>query len=299
MIVSHPRCRFQGSYVALPTPFRDGRVDLPALHALVDFHADRKTDGLVVCGTTGEAPTLEDWERRAVVEAAVGRARGRLPVMAGVGTNDTRTTVAHARSAAGLGVDALLVVTPYYNRPTQRGLEAHYGAVAEAVATPIVLYNVPSRTGCDLQPETVAALGKRFPHIVAVKEALPSVERAKHLIAETPCALLAGDDASIADFVSLGAVGAVNVVGNVAPEKIAELVRCSVPGRDSKRAAELVEWLRPLVRDLYVETNPAPVKAALAMLLAEVRDKVRLPLVQLEPRNREKLKATLLASGLL
>lgn len=299
MIVSHPRCRFQGSYVALPTPFRDGRVDLPALHALVDFHADRKTDGLVVCGTTGEAPTLEDWERRAVVEAAVGRARGRLPVMAGVGTNDTRTTVAHAKSAAGLGVDALLVVTPYYNRPTQRGLEAHYGAVAEAVATPIVLYNVPSRTGCDLQPETVAALGKRFPHIVAVKEALPSVERAKHLIAETPCALLAGDDASIADFVSLGAVGAVNVVGNVAPEKIAELVRCSVPGRDSKRAAELVEWLRPLVRDLYVETNPAPVKAALAMLLADVRDEVRLPLVQLEPRNREKLKATLLASGLL
>lgn len=299
MIVSHPRCRFQGSYVALPTPFRDGRIDLPALHALIDFHADRKTDGLVVCGTTGEAPTLEDWERRAVVEAAVGRARGRLPVMAGVGTNDTRTTVAHAKSAAGLGVDALLVVTPYYNRPTQRGLEAHYGAVAEAVATPIVLYNVPSRTGCDLQPETVAALGKRFPHIVAVKEALPSVERAKHLIAETPCALLAGDDASIADFVSLGAVGAVNVVGNVAPEKIAELVRCSVPGRDSKRAAELVEWLRPLVRDLYVETNPAPVKAALAMLLAEVRDEVRLPLVQLEPRNREKLKATLLASGLL
>ncbi len=299
MIVSHPRCRFQGSYVALPTPFRDGRVDLPALHALVDFHADRKTDGLVVCGTTGEAPTLEDWERRAIVEAAVARARGRLPVIAGVGTNDTRTTVAHAKSAAALGVDALLVVTPYYNRPTQRGLEAHYGAVAEAVATPIVLYNVPSRTGCDLQPETVAAIGKRFPHVVAVKEALPSVERAKHLIAETPCALLAGDDASIADFVSLGAVGAVNVVGNVAPEKIAELVRCSVPGRDSKRAAELVEWLRPLVRDLYIETNPAPVKAALALLLADVRDEVRLPLVQLEPRNREKLKATLLASGLL
>lgn len=299
MIVSHPRCRFQGSYVALPTPFRDGRVDLPALHALVDFHADRKTDGLVVCGTTGEASTLEDWERRAIVEAAVARARGRLPVIAGVGTNDTRTTVAHAKAAAALGVDALLVVTPYYNRPMQRGLEAHFGAVAEAVATPIVLYNVPSRTGCDLQPETVAAIGKRFPHVVAVKEALPSVERAKHLIAETPCALLAGDDGSIADFVSLGAVGAVNVVGNVAPEKIAELVRCSVPGRDSKRAAELVEWLRPLVRDLYIETNPTPVKAALALLLADVRDEVRLPLVQLEPRNREKLKATLLASGLL
>lgn len=299
MIVSHARCRFQGSIVALPTPFRDGRVDLPALHALVDFHAERGTDGLVLCGTTGEAPTLEDWERRAVVEAAIGRARGRLPVIAGVGTNDTRSTIAHARAAAALGVDALLVVTPYYNRPTQRGLEAHFGAVAESVATPIVLYNVPSRTGCDLQPETVSAIGRRFPHVVAVKEALASVERAKHLLAETPCALLAGDDASIADFVSLGAVGAINVIGNIAPEKVAELVRCSVPGRDSKRAAELVEWLRPLVRDLYIETNPAPVKAALARILPVLRDDVRLPLVQLEPRNRSKLEATLLACGLL
>lgn len=299
MIVQHARCRFQGSIVALPTPFRDGHVDLPALHALVDFHADRGTDGLVVCGTTGEAPTLEDWERRAVVEAAVGRARGRLPVIAGVGTNDTRTTIAHAKAAAALGVDALLVVTPYYNRPTQRGLEQHFGAVAEAVATPIVLYNVPSRTGCDLQPETVAAVGRRFPHVVAVKEALASVERAKHLVAETPCALLAGDDASIADFVSLGAVGAINVIGNIAPEKIAELVRCSVPGRDSKRAAELVEWLRPLVRDLYIETNPAPVKAALARILPVLLDEVRLPLVRLEPRNRAQLETTLLASGLL
>lgn len=299
MIVPHPRCAFQGSIVALPTPFRDGHLDLPALHALVDFHSDRGTDGIVVCGTTGEASTLEDWERRAVIEAAIARARGRLPVIAGVGTNDTRTTIAHARIAAELGADALLIVTPYYNRPTQRGLEQHYGAAAEAVAVPIVLYNVPSRTGCDLQPETVAAIAKRFPHVVAVKEALPSVERAKHLLAETPCALLAGDDASIADFVSLGAVGAVNVVGNVAPEKIAELVRCSIPGRDSKRAAELVEWLRPLVRDLYIETNPVPVKAALAMLLPVLRDEVRLPLVHMEPRNREKLRATLLASGLL
>lgn len=299
MIVSHGRCTFQGSYVALPTPFRDGRVDLPALHALVDFHADRGTDGLVVVGTTGEAPTLEDWERRAVVEATVARARGRLPVIAGVGTNDTRTTVAHAKAAAGLGVDGLLVVTPYYNRPTQRGLELHFGAVAEAVATPIVLYNVPSRTGCDLQPETVAAIGKRYAHVVAVKEALASVERAKHLLAETPCALLAGDDASIADFVSLGAVGAVNVIGNVAPEKVAELVRCAMPGRDSKRAAELVEWLRPLARDLYIETNPAPVKAAMAMMMPVVRDEVRLPLAPMLPKNRDVLRATLLASGLL
>jgi 4-hydroxy-tetrahydrodipicolinate synthase len=299
VIATHPRCKFQGSLVALPTPFRDGRVDLPALHALVDFHVERETDGLVVCGTTGEASTLEEWERRAVVEASIGRVRGRLPVVAGVGTNDTRTTVHTAKAAVALGVDALLVVTPYYNRPTQRGLEAHFGAVAEAVETPIVLYNVPSRTGCDLQPETVAALARRFPHIVAVKEALPSVERAKRLVGETPCGVLAGDDGSIADFVSLGALGAVNVVGNVAPEKVAELVRCAAPGGDSKRAAGIVEWLRPLVRDLYIETNPAPVKAALALMIDGMKDEMRLPLVGLEPANHAKLAATLRTCGLV
>jgi len=299
MIVSHGRCTFQGSIVALPTPFRDGRIDLPALHALVDFHIERSTDGLVVCGTTGEAPTLVDWERRAIVEATVGRARGRVSVIAGVGTNDTRSTIVHAKAALELGVDGLLVVTPYYNRPTQRGLDAHFSAVAEAVAAPIVLYNVPSRTGCDLQPETVAAIAARFTHVVAVKEALPSVERAKALLAETPCGLLAGDDASIADFVSLGAVGAVNVIGNVAPEKVAELVRCSMPGRDSRRAAELVEWLAPIIRDLYIETNPAPVKAALAHLLPMVRDDVRLPLVTMTAANQKKLTDTLRSAGIL
>ncbi|MBL8860480.1 MAG: 4-hydroxy-tetrahydrodipicolinate synthase [Planctomycetes bacterium] len=299
MIVPHPRCAFQGSLVALPTPFREGRVDLPALHALVDFHLDRGTDGLVVCGTTGEAPTLEDWERRAVLEATLARARGRLPVIAGVGTNDTRSTVAHARAAAELGADGLLVVTPYYNRPTQRGLEAHFGAVAEAVAQPIVLYNVPSRTGCDLLPATAAAIGERFPHVVAVKEALPSTERARAIVGETPCALLAGDDASIADFVSLGAVGAIDVVGNVVPEKIAELVRCSIPGQDARRAADLVEWLRPIVTDLYIETNPVPVKTAVALLIPALRDEVRLPLVPLEPANRARLETTLRTAGLL
>lgn len=299
MIVPHARCTFQGSLVALPTPFREGRLDLPALHALVDFHLERGTDGLVLCGTTGESPTLEDWERRAVVEAALGRARGRFPIIAGVGTNDTRTTIAHAKAAAALGVDGLLVVTPYYNRPTQRGLEAHYGAVAEAVEKPIVLYNVPSRTGCDLLPATAAAIGARFPHVVAVKEALPSTDRAKAIVRETPCALLAGDDASIADFVSLGAVGTIDVVGNIVPEKIAELVRQSIPGRDARRAAELVEWLRPIVRDLYVESNPVPVKAALARLLPVMKDEVRLPLVPLAPESRAQLEATLRSAGLL
>jgi len=299
VIAPHPRCKLQGSLVALPTPFRDGRVDLPALHALIDFHLERKTDGLVVCGTTGEASTLEEWERRAVVEATIFRTRSRIPVVAGVGTNDTRTTVHTAKAAVELGVDALLVVTPYYNRPTQRGLEAHFGAVAQAVETPIVLYNVPSRTGCDLQPETVAALARRFPHIVAVKEALPSVERAKRLVGETPCGVLAGDDSSIADFVSLGALGAVNVIGNIAPAKVAELVRCAAPGGDSKKAAEIVEWLSPLVRDIYIETNPAPIKAALALMIRAMRDEMRLPLVGLEAKNYEKLSATLRASGLI
>jgi 4-hydroxy-tetrahydrodipicolinate synthase len=299
MIVSHPRCTFQGSYVALPTPFREGRIDPAALKTLIEFHVARKTDGFVVCGTTGEAATLSDNERRSVVETTVALVRGRLPVIAGVGTNCTRTTVEHARFAAGSGVAALLVVTPYYNKPSPRGLVSHFSAIAEAVEMPIVLYNVPSRTGVDMSPEVVAEIGRRHHNVVAVKEALPSLERVKRLVGETPVGVLCGDDASIADFMSLGALGVIGVVNNVVPEKVAELVRTAIPGKNSVRAAELVEYLRPLTRDLFIESNPVPVKAALAMMLSNVHDEVRLPLAPLEESSRKQLRTTMQACGLL
>lgn len=299
MIAPHGRCRFQGSYVALPTPFRGEVVDFAALNTLVEFHAANGTDGLVVCGTTGESATLTDDERRAVIDATIRLARGRMPVIAGVGTNCTRSTVEHARFAAAAGADGLLVVTPYYNRPSPRGLALHFGAVAEAVTIPIVLYNVPSRTGVDLTPETAREVALRHPHVVAVKEALASTERVKRLVGETPLGVLCGDDASIADFVSLGALGVIGVVNNIVPRQVAELVRCAMRGGDSVRAAALVEELRPLARDLFVETNPVPVKAALAWMFPDVSADVRLPLAPLTDESRARLRATLSSSGLL
>lgn len=298
MIVPHPRCRLQGSFVALPTPFRDGRLDLAAFQHLVDWHIAEQSDGLVIAGTTGESATLSHEERIGLVEIAVSAARGRMPIIAGVGTNDTRTTLELARAATTARASGLLLVTPYYNKPSPLGLERHFGAVAEAVDTPIVLYNVPSRTGVDLQPETVRALAQRFTHIVAVKEALPSTERVRRLIGETPCAVLCGEDAMIADFMGLGAVGVIGVVNNVKPRRVAELVRLARPGQDHVRAAAIVEELAPLVKDLFIETNPVPVKTALS-LMHKCSDEVRLPLAPLLEANRAKLEATLRACKLI
>lgn len=295
---AHPRCTLSGSFVALPTPFREGAIDFAALHGLLEWHIEQGSDGLVLAGTTGEAATLTDNERRALFDTALAMTRGRIPIVAGVGTNDTRTTVENARMAAAAGVAALLVVTPYYNKPSQRGLELHFGAVAEAVDVPVILYNVPSRTGVDLQPATVRAIGERFAHVVAVKEALGSVERVKQLVAGTPCAVFCGEDAMIADFVGYGAVGVIGVVANIVPARVAELVRCARADGDHTRAAALVEELAPLVKDLFIESNPVPVKTALAAM-RRCADEVRLPLAPLEPTNRAKLLATLRSAGLI
>jgi len=296
MIRPHPRCRFQGSYVAIATPFRNDRVDLEAFRGLIDWHAASGTDGLVVAGTTGEGATLTEAESEGLFRAAVERSRGRLPVIAGVGTNCTRTTIEKARAAERCGIDGLLVVTPYYNKPTRRGLVLHFSAIADHLRLPIVLYNVPSRTGIDMAPEVVAEVAGRFDHVVAVKEALASIERVRRLVGETEAAVLCGEDAAIADFMGAGAVGVIGVVNNVAPAEVAELVRASVPDGDSVRAAELVEKLAPLVRDLFVESNPGPVKSALAML-GRCTDELRLPLAPMETENRRRLEATLLAFG--
>jgi 4-hydroxy-tetrahydrodipicolinate synthase len=292
MIAKHPKCPFQGSYVALPTPFRGGQIDYAALQALIDFHIAKGTDGLVIAGTTGEAATLSDNERRALYESSIAMTRGRFPVILGVGTNCTRTTVEMATYAAGVGANGVLVVTPYYNKPSKRGLVLHFSHVADAVDVPVVLYNVPSRTGVDMVPEVVAELGAKYAHVVAVKEALPSVERVKRLIAETNVAVICGEDGMIADFMSLGAVGVIGVLNNIVPAEVAELVRCASPGGDSVRAAALVEYCAPLVRDLFIESNPVPVKTALSMM-KRCSDEVRPPLAPLEPASRERLRATL------
>jgi 4-hydroxy-tetrahydrodipicolinate synthase len=298
MLVQGTRSEFQGSYVALPTPFRKGEVDYAALEHLVEWHAASGTDGLVLAGTTGEAATLSEGERFGLFQCAVGVARGKLPVIAGIGTNCTRTTVDLAQQAADAGVNGLLAVTPYYNKPSRRGLVLHFSALAECTDKPIILYNVPSRTGVDLPVEAVRELGDAHSNIVAIKEAKPDLEKVRALAQNKKVAVICGEDAHIADFMNLGAVGVIGVVNNLVPRKVADLVRAALPGGDSLKAARLVEELAPLCRDLFLESNPVPVKTALA-LMHKLREDVRLPLAPMELDTRAKLEATLRACRLI
>jgi 4-hydroxy-tetrahydrodipicolinate synthase len=298
MLVQGTRSRFQGSYVALPTPFKKGEVDYVALEHLIEWHVASGSDGLVLAGTTGEASTLTDGERCGVFQCAVGVARGKLPLIAGIGTNCTRTTVELAQQAASAGVDGLLAVTPYYNKPSRRGLVLHFSALAECTDKPIILYNVPSRTGVDLPVEAVRELGDAHANIVAIKEAKPDLEKVRALVRNPKVAVLCGEDTHIADFMGLGAVGVIGVVNNVVPRQVAELVRAALPGGDSVRAARLVEEIAPLCRDLFLESNPVPVKTALA-LMHKLREDVRLPLAPMEFDTRARLEATLRACKLI
>ncbi len=286
---------FQGSYPALPTPMRAGELDLEALDRLIEAHAIRATAGIVPCGTTGEAATLTDEEREAVIRRSVATARGRLKVIAGVGTNVTRQSVLRAREAERMGVDGLLVVTPYYNKPSARGLIAHFSAVAEASELPVVLYNVPSRTACDLSPELVAELYARHDNVVAIKDATGSTERVRALARIDGLGLLCGEDSFLGEFTRLGGHGTVSVAANVAPDAVAALVRAAAPGGDAAEATTLERDLAPLCRALFLESNPVPLKHALE-ILGWCSSEVRLPLAPLEETSRRALEEALYRS---
>jgi 4-hydroxy-tetrahydrodipicolinate synthase len=290
-----------GSFVALPTPFRGADIDFEAFAGLVEYHVEADTDGIVVAGTTGESSTLSEHEHRSLIHAAVERAHGRIAVVAGVGTNNTQESVELARFAGACGADALLVVTPYYNRPSRKGLLLHYGAIAEATSTPMILYNVPSRTGTDLGIDLVRELGQQWENIVGIKECTNSTERIRELVQESGLSVFCGEDGRIADFMQYGAAGAIGVIGNLLPNEIAELIRTARPGGDSARAAALVEQAAPLVRDLYIEVNPVPLKHVLASLEL-CSAEVRLPLAPLEEASARQLESTIRAcrsAGLL
>jgi 4-hydroxy-tetrahydrodipicolinate synthase len=288
----------RGSLVALPTPFRADALDLDTLGGLVDWHVEQGTDGLVAIGTSGESATLHDAERRTIIDFVLERCAGRLPVIVGTGTHATHATIAHTRAAAEAGADAALVVTPYYNRPSQAGLLAHYAAVAEASTIPVILYNVPSRTGCDLLPATVAEIAGRCPNVVAIKEASGSVDRGRELIETSGLAVLSGEDHLIAPFLALGATGVIGVVANIVPRAVSELCRVAVPGGDERRTTELVEWLAPLVKAIFVESNPVPMKAALAAM-GRGTGEVRLPLAPLQEQSHRTLMEALTRADLL
>jgi 4-hydroxy-tetrahydrodipicolinate synthase len=281
---------FTGSYVALVTPFSKNEVDLKKLKELVDFHLQNGTNGLIPVGTTGESPVLDHDEKAAIIKTVVKQVKGRVPVVAGTGTNDTRTTIELTRMAKELGADAALIVTPYYNKPTQEGLFRHYEAVAKSAAIPICLYNVPSRTAVSMTPETTARLSK-IKTIVATKEASGNVEAVTQIRALCDITIISGDDSLTLPMMVLGATGVISVAANVAPRAVADL--CAAAGKsDFASARKMHERLFPLFKGLFIETSPAPVKFALKAM-GLLNGEIRLPLVEVTPPTEEKVKTIL------
>ncbi len=289
---------FSGSLVAAVTPIRQGgTIDLAAWLRLIDFHAANGTRGFVVGGTTGESAMLTDAELDELTREAVRHAAGRLAVIAGAGTSSTAATVARAARLSALGVDALLVVTPAYVRPTQQGLYRHFEAVAAASTVPVILYNVPSRTAVDLLPATVARLAA-LPRVVAIKEAVDSMDRIDELLRLVPqgFTVLSGDDATACDAVAHGARGVVSVTANVAPRQVADVMSAALAG-DAARAAALDARLAELHETLFIEPNPIPVKW-IAHRLGLVPAGLRLPLTPLEPAHEAPLRRAMMAAGI-
>ena len=284
--------QLRGSMTALVTPFRSGEVDFDALDRLVDRQLAGGTDCLVACGTTAETPVLADSERGAIVDAVIKRAEGKCPVMVGTGSNSTAHTIEVSKAAASAGADSLLVVTPYYNRPPQEGLYRHYAAVADAVDIPIVVYNVPARTGVSISTDTLVRLRDEYPHIVAVKHATGSVDGITQLLGRCDLAVLSGDDTLIWPMMSVGAVGAVSVVSNLHPGLVRSLVAAALDG-DAKLAMSLHGRVHRLADRIgRVGPNPIPVKTALA-LLGVIEEEFRLPLCPVDEAGREMISDTL------
>jgi 4-hydroxy-tetrahydrodipicolinate synthase len=290
---------FSGSMVAIVTPMtEDGGLDWPAWDRLLDFHAREGTDGIVVAGTTGESPALSEDEIEELTARAVARCRDKVKVIVGAGTHSTAATVARTRSLSRLGVDAVMLVTPYYNKPPPEGLYRHFSAAADASAVPVILYNVPSRTSVDLLPSTVARLA-RNPQFVAVKEATGSMTRAREILAACPpqFTLLSGDDATAIDLMSLGARGVISVSANVAPRRMHEAC-VAVRHGDLDKARAIDATLQPLHKDLFVEASPIPVKWAVARM-GLIGNTIRLPLVELSAVHRDTVVHAMQTAGII
>src|SRR6516225_2100251 len=288
---------FAGLTVAIVTPFRNGEIDFDELGRLVDWHVEQGTDALAPAGTTGESPTLDHEEHERVIAAVVERARGRIKVLPGTGSNSTREAIRLTRFARRAGADGALMVGPYYNKPTQEGYYRHFAAVAEAVDLPIVLYNIPGRTGSNILPETIARLAA-IPGIVAIKEATGSLDQASQIAVTTNLTILSGDDSLTLPLMSVGARGVVSVVGNIVPRDMKALVTAFLAGRID----EAQRWHRklfPLCRDMLgVATNPIPVKAAME-LLGRGTGELRLPMTPLDAAGEGRVRQTLRDYGML
>ena len=283
---------FSGAFTALITPFRNGAVDVEALESLVELQIDQGIHGLVPCGTTGETPAMSEAEDRLVIETVARVADGRVPVVAGSGSNSTEMAIKYTKMAQEAGADGSLQVSPYYNKPTQEGLFRHFATIAESTDLPILLYNIPGRTAVTIEAHTMARLAE-VPNIVGVKESTLSMNMVSDIrrLCSEEFDILSGDDPMILPLMALGGVGTVAVSSNVAPGAVSDMVDAALEG-NWERARELHYELLPLFRALFVETNPIPVKTA-ASLLGFCSDEMRLPLVPMEGENLDLLQQTL------
>jgi len=289
---------FTGSMVALVTPFKNGQIDWPSLEALVEFHLQSGTNGIVPCGTTGESATLSHQEHDDIIKAVIKTVNKRVPVIAGTGSNSTDEAVRLTREAEKSGADGALMISPYYNRPTQEGIYQHYEKVASEVGIPLIIYNIPGRTGSKIEPETLARLAE-IKNVAGVKEATGSVDQAIDVIrlCGDRLALYSGEDSLIFSLMALGGKGVISTVANVAPKETAQLADACLKGNWEK-GRELQFKLMPLIRSLFIETNPIPVKTALS-LMGMCSGDLRLPLTPMAEGSLSKLKQSMRDFGLL
>lgn len=288
----------EGSIVAIVTPFKGGKIDERALGDLIEWHISSGTNAIVPCGTTGESATLEYEEHYRVIEIAIKAVNKRVPVIAGTGANSTDETVMITKKAKKLGADAALLVSPYYNKPTQEGLYRHYKTVADEVKMPLILYNVPGRTAVNILPPTVARLAE-IKNIVAIKEATGDMKQVSEVIrlCGDRLAVISGDDFTTLPLLALGGKGVISVTANVAPREVADMCRFWKEGKYEKARA-LHYRLEPINYAMFIETNPIPAKTALA-LMRKIREEFRLPLCEMSDANKEKLRKTIKDFGLI
>ncbi len=289
---------FRGSIVAIVTPFKDGKVDENALSRLIEWHISEGTNAIVPCGTTGEASTLDYDEHYRVIELTMNTVQGRIPVIAGTGANSTDETIMMTEKAKEMGTDGALLVTPYYNKPTQEGLYRHYKKVAEKVDIPIILYNVPSRTGVNLLPQTVARLSE-IKNIVGIKEATGDMKQVSEVIrlCGDRLTVISGDDFTTLTLLALGGKGAISVLANIVPRSVSMMFTAWEKG-NIEDARKIHFKLEPLNYAMFIETNPIPAKTALCMM-GKIQEEFRLPLCPMNEGNKEKLKKILFKQGVL
>ncbi len=290
---------FSGALVAIVTPFRNGEVDEETLRKLIEFHIENGTSGIVPCGTTGESPTLSHQEHKRVIEITVEQVNKRVPVVAGAGSNNTAEAIDLTLHAKKVGADAALHITPYYNKPTQEGIFQHFQALARECAFPLVVYNIAGRTGVNIEPATMARLAE-MPEVVAVKEASGNISQMAEIynLCGDKLDLLSGDDGLLLPLLSIGGKGVISVVNNILPRQVADVVQAWEDG-DPALARERFNHLFPLCKVMFIETNPIPVKTAMAMMGLIPEESMRLPLCPMSPANRERLAGVLRDYGLI